>query len=121
MGSSAAAWCWRLGVEAILGIRKVGTEVRIDPHVPSRWPGFEATLRTEGGVLEIDVDNSEGSGGGALEIEVDGSRIEGNLVALPTDGATRRVRVRLLASEHRSPSAAEAARGRAATTPGEQG
>ena len=93
--TGSAAWCWRLGVEAILGLRRVGDGLRIEPHIPRRWSGFAATVRTEGGVVEIAVDNTPSSGGDAVEIRVDGARIEGNLVDLPSNGETRRVVVRL--------------------------
>jgi len=53
------------------------------------------TLRTAGGVLEIVVDNPPSSGGDGVEIHIDGDRIEGNRVELPSNGATRRVAVRL--------------------------
>jgi cyclic beta-1,2-glucan synthetase len=93
--TGAAAWTWRLAVEAILGLRRVGDQFRIEPHIPQRWKGFEATVRTQDGVLEIVVDNKPGSTGEPFEIVVDGSRVPGNLVDLPTQGATRRVMVRM--------------------------
>jgi cyclic beta-1,2-glucan synthetase len=92
--TGAAGWTWRLGVEAILGLRRMGDRLQIEPHIPNSWPGFQATVRTEGGVLKIVVENKQGSRGAAFEILVDGSRIPGNLVDLPTNGATRRVMVR---------------------------
>ncbi|MEE8507542.1 MAG: glycosyl hydrolase family 65 protein, partial [Myxococcota bacterium] len=91
--TGSAAWDWRLGVEAILGLRREGDGLRLEPRIPRRWPGFKATVRTEGGVLEIEVENTRDARG--IEIAVDGSQIEGNLVKLPSNGATRRVRVRL--------------------------
>jgi cyclic beta-1,2-glucan synthetase len=93
--TGSAAWCWRLGVEAILGLRRVGDALRIEPHISPGWAGFEATVRTAGGVVEIAVDNTPNSGGDAVEILVDGARIEGNLVALPSNGETCQVTVRL--------------------------
>jgi cellobiose phosphorylase len=86
-------------VEAILGLHRVAGGLRIEPHIPRRWTGFEATLRTEGGVLEIVVDNTQGWRGDAVEIVVEGTRIPGNLVDLPTNGATQRVMVRMGARE----------------------
>jgi cyclic beta-1,2-glucan synthetase len=98
--TGAAGWCWRLGVEAILRLRQVRDGLRIEPHLPRRRPGFEAAVHTEGGILEIKVENGQGSRGGAVEIVVDGARIEANVVELPSNGATRRVRVRTRASEY---------------------
>jgi cyclic beta-1,2-glucan synthetase len=93
--TGSAAWCWRLGVEAILGLRRVGDGLRIEPHIAPGWSGFESTVRTEGGVIEIAVDNTPSAGADAVEILVDGARIEGTLVALPLNGETRQVTVRL--------------------------
>jgi cyclic beta-1,2-glucan synthetase len=101
--TGAAAWSWRLGVEAILGLRRMGDELRIEPQIPRSWPGFQATVRTEGGVLEIVVDNRQDSAGEPFEIFVDGSRVPGNLVDLPTNGATRRVAVRMGVREDPGP------------------
>jgi cyclic beta-1,2-glucan synthetase len=92
--TGTAAWCWRLGVEAILGLRRVGDALQIEPQIPRGWPGFEATVRTDDGVLEIIVENTQSLGADAIEILVDGTGIEGNLVKLPTNGATHRVMVR---------------------------
>ncbi|MCP4960311.1 MAG: cellobiose phosphorylase [Actinomycetia bacterium] len=92
--TGAAAWTWRLGVEAILGIRRKGDRLQVEPQLPHHWPGFLATVRTEGGILELSVDNRGRGGGAVTEILVDGSPIEGNLVDLPTNGATHRVVVR---------------------------
>lgn len=93
--TGTAAWCWRLGVEAILGLRRVGgSRLRIEPRLPHHWPGFRATIRTEGGVVEIVVENARGLGEGATEVRVDGMAVEGSLVDLPRDGATRHVMVR---------------------------
>ncbi len=92
--TGAAAWSWRLGVEAILGLRQEGSAMRIDPQIPLDWPGFEATIRLGDGVLEIEVDNTQARDAHPIEILVDGLAIEGNLVDLPVNGATRRVKVR---------------------------
>jgi cyclic beta-1,2-glucan synthetase len=100
--TGAAAWCWRFAVEAILGLRRVGQGLRIEPHVPRGWPGFEATVRIDGGVLEIVVDSSRGSGEGGVEIFVDGSRIDGTLVPLPENGVTHQVTVQMRAHEDTS-------------------
>jgi len=97
--TGAAAWTWRLGVEAILGLQPQGACVRIEPRIPRDWPGFEARIRTRGGVLEIAVENTLEPGGDPVEISVDGARIAGSLVELPSNGETRRVKVRTRPSE----------------------
>ena len=43
--TGSAAWLYRAGLEAILGIRRQGAELIVAPCVPDSWPGFEVTLR----------------------------------------------------------------------------
>jgi cyclic beta-1,2-glucan synthetase len=43
--TGAAGWLHRAGVEWILGFRKEGSALRIDPCIPRGWPGFAITYR----------------------------------------------------------------------------
>jgi len=94
--TGAAAWTYRAAVEGVLGLQFRQGSLKIDPCLPPSWPGFDAVLRTRGGgTLEIHVENPEGEGRGVAELVVDGRTVEGDLVRLPSDAATCRVRVRL--------------------------
>jgi cyclic beta-1,2-glucan synthetase len=106
--TGSAAWTYRLGVEAILGLRRCAGSLTIDPCLPRSWPGFEAVLRTDGGTMEITVENPDGTGRGIGGLTVDGRSISGNAVELPRDGRNRIVRVRLGAvAASLNPTAAE--------------
>ncbi len=104
--TGAAGWAWRLGVEAILGLRRVGGQLQIAPRLPRSWPGFEATLRTPEGVLEIEVQNPDRVGSGRVEIHVEGVPVAGDRVPLPAGGEVRRVVARV-----RAPRTVEGGRG----------
>jgi len=91
--TGSAAWCWRLGVEGILGLQRTAEGLRIAPQIPPQWPGFEAEVRMGGGVLEIRVERSGEGAAGAARILVDGEPLAGDVVPLPGSGAKRRVRV----------------------------
>ncbi|MBX3140942.1 MAG: hypothetical protein KF875_09350 [Trueperaceae bacterium] len=43
--TGSAAWFYRFGLEGLLGLERVGDELRLDPHVPAEWPGFEVRYR----------------------------------------------------------------------------
>ncbi|UVC10461.1 protein ndvB [Rhizobium sp. TH2] len=59
--TGSAGWLYRTAVEAILGIRREGPRIRIEPVLPSAWPGFEAVLVLDSVRYEIMVtrDGSE--------------------------------------------------------------
>ena len=42
--TGAAGWMYRAGIEGILGIRREGAILVIDPCIPPEWPGYDATL-----------------------------------------------------------------------------
>ncbi len=94
--TGAAGWTWRLAVEGILGLRLLGDKLRIDPRLPSHWPGFRATIRTTGGFLDVRVTNDTTVDHRQdTEIRVDGNLVAGTEIDLPDDGGTHSVEVLL--------------------------
>jgi cyclic beta-1,2-glucan synthetase len=87
---------WRLGVEAILGLRMEDGHMRIDPCVPPSWKGFEAWIRLGEQSLHVVIDNPDHVATGVATITLDGARLESNLI-LPDPSATgtHEVQVRL--------------------------
>jgi len=55
--TGAAGWMYRAGVEGILGIRREGEFLIIDPCIPAAWPGFEAKVDMGTARYEIRVEN----------------------------------------------------------------
>jgi cyclic beta-1,2-glucan synthetase len=93
--SGAAAWTWRLGVEGILGIRRVAGGVRIEPCIPPEWRHAEVRVRGPSGRLRIVIEDPKGVGRGVGHLEVDGERMDPAVVRFPEDGSERRVVVHL--------------------------
>lgn len=42
--TGAAGWMYRAGVNGILGVRREGEFIVIDPCIPAAWPGYEVTI-----------------------------------------------------------------------------
>jgi len=99
--TGSAAWTLRLGVEGILGLRLRNGELLIDPCLPKVWGSVEAEIRGPAGVLAIQIEDPEHVGHGAIEVTVDGAPVTGAIVAFPTNGSIRYVRVRLRAAADR--------------------
>jgi cyclic beta-1,2-glucan synthetase len=94
--TGAAAWLWRLGVEAMLGLRREAGALCIDPHIPPSWDGFEAWVRVGHQRVHIVVHNPRGVSNGVATMTLDGAPLASNRVALdPTVSGTHEVHVQL--------------------------
>jgi cyclic beta-1,2-glucan synthetase len=51
--TGSAAWMYRAGVEGILGIRREGDFLLVQPCMPAAWPHFEATVKV--GLTQCDI------------------------------------------------------------------
>jgi cellobiose phosphorylase len=96
--TGSAAWLYRGGLEAVLGFHLQGDKLRIDPCIPSEWPGFQLSYRHRGkqhvSRYEISVENPGKVCRGVANVELDGQTlVAGNAVALADDGQTHRLRV----------------------------
>jgi cyclic beta-1,2-glucan synthetase len=93
--TGSAAWLYRAGLEALLGFRKQGDTLRLDPCIPKAWPVFELDYRHRGRTrYTIRVENPRGVCRGVSVLELDGKALPaGEPVALVDDGAAHVVRV----------------------------
>ncbi len=93
--TGSAAWMYRAGVEGILGIRREGASVLVDPCIPAAWPGFEARIRLGSTLYDIRVDNPSHRCRGVSHAVLDDAPIlhpEGQ-VRVPLDGCAHRLLV----------------------------
>jgi cellobiose phosphorylase len=86
--TGAAAWNLVAVTHWILGIRPDHDGLRIDPCLPTEWPGFTATRRFRGATYDITVRKRPGERGRVAHLVVDGRRVEGTLVPPAPAGAT---------------------------------
>jgi len=97
--TGSAGWLYRAGIESILGFRRQGAFLVIDPCIPTNWPGFELTYRHGTTHYKIVVENPKGVCRGIASLELDNVAIteaapNGLLcVPLSDDGKTHAVRV----------------------------
>jgi cyclic beta-1,2-glucan synthetase len=92
--TGSSAWMYRVAIEYILGLRRQGDLLTIDPSIPANWPQFEATVRHFGSTYEILIENPDHRCKGIAQIIVDGvasTSLTG--VSLARDGKQHRVHV----------------------------
>jgi cyclic beta-1,2-glucan synthetase len=94
--TGSAGWLYRAGLEWILGFRKQGNTLRIDPCIPRGWKGFEITYRFGRTLYRIAVENPQGVCRGVSRVSLDGVPLPADtLVPLSDDGREHQVRVLL--------------------------
>ena len=82
--TGSAGWLYHAAVDAILGIRKEGQRLYVEPSMPTEWPEFSATLRLGGATYHIGV--SRESGLAKSRISVDGKAIKTAWIDLQPSG-----------------------------------
>ena len=90
--TGSAAWMYRAGLESVLGIRRRGAALSLDPCVPFAWPGFSIVLRFGRTRYEITVENPRQRCRGLATVELDGVSVDADSIPLREDGGTHRVR-----------------------------
>ncbi|HOU12567.1 MAG TPA: N,N'-diacetylchitobiose phosphorylase [Anaerolineae bacterium] len=89
--TGAAAWAYFSATQYILGIRPELDGLRIDPCIPSTWPGFTATRRFRGRAVHIEVKNPHSVCRGVKSLTLNGETLPGNLVPAERLGAENHV------------------------------
>ena len=91
--TGAAGWIYRVGFEYILGFKKRGDKLFIDPCIPRRWSGYDIKYRHGNAVYLIEVKNPDEANKGVKEIILDGVKHETGFISLVNDGLEHRVEV----------------------------
>ena len=88
--TGSASWMYRIGLEEILGFRKVGDTLRIEPCVPDGWASYGIAYRFGRATYEITVRDPARVRSGA-QVTVDEALVQGGVIHLVDDGKRHRV------------------------------
>jgi cyclic beta-1,2-glucan synthetase len=91
--SGSAGWLYRIGLETILGFRRLGDELSIEPCIPPEWRRFTINYRYGSATYLIIVENPQGAERGTVRVELDGQAVAGKTVRLTDDGREHQIRV----------------------------
>jgi len=95
--TGAAGWMYQAGVHGILGLRREGAWLVVQPCIPPDWPGYEATVTVGETHYEISVVSRPLSVGGVPGAQLDGVALSPapGPVRVPLDGGTHVLRLGL--------------------------
>jgi cyclic beta-1,2-glucan synthetase len=93
--TGSAAWMYRLGLEAILGFKKKGNSLIIDPVIPPEWDGFEIHYQFSQSLYVIRVSNPEHVAHHVVLAFLDGQPVNSQGIPLVDDGQEHRIEITL--------------------------
>lgn len=91
--TGSAGWMYTAGVESILGFKKTGQVLTIDPCISPKWKSYSMTYHYLETRYNIQVNNPSGYSSGVDYVSLDGMILEGNTLLLTNDGASHDVEV----------------------------
>jgi cyclic beta-1,2-glucan synthetase len=100
--TGSASWMYRVGLEGILGLKKRGDTLFIEPRAPASWPEYSIEYRHGGSLYVIVVQNGEGVTSGAVEVMVDGDASPDGGIQLKDDGKRHEVAVQRVHREEQA-------------------
>jgi cyclic beta-1,2-glucan synthetase len=91
--TGSAGWLYRIAIGDILGFKRRGDKLIIEPCIPDSWPGFEITYRHGSATYQIVVENPNGAGHGVRRIVIDGQLLKSPEIGLSDDGKNHLIQI----------------------------
>lgn len=85
----------RAGLEFILGFKKTGETLIIDPTIPTYWDDYSMTYVYKSSTYHIKVENPDHVNKGVRSLDIDGITRLGNQFDLVDDGLMHKVTILL--------------------------
>ena len=91
--TGSSGWLYRLGIEALLGLRREGRFLAFAPCIPPAWKQYEIKYLYNSTDYHIKVENPTGIAKGQIRVELDGLFLATGKVFLQDDGVKHNIRV----------------------------
>ena len=91
--TGSAGWMYRAGVESILGFRRRGAAIELDPCIPQSWPGFSIAWRLGSTCYSIEVENPSRRSRGVASAALDGVLVDPGAIPVVDDGGRHELKV----------------------------
>jgi cyclic beta-1,2-glucan synthetase len=93
--TGSAGWMYQAAVRALLGLRRTGATIRIDPCIPPTWPEYSIVWRFGRSHYRFVVSNPSHVSSGVAHAQLDGAPVNAAAIPLVDDGGTHDVIVEL--------------------------
>jgi cellobiose phosphorylase len=88
--SGSSNWAYKVGLEHILGFKKNGNQLTLNPKIPSSWSGFSMTYQYFNTLYLIAVQCNNSA---EQKVYLDGALVENGIIVLVDDGNGHEVKV----------------------------
>ena len=85
--TGSAGWFYKVGIEELLGIKKIGDKLKITPKIPIAWDGYKAVYHYQNTTYNIEVKKASKE-----STELDGKKVTSG-ISLKTDGKEHNILV----------------------------
>jgi cyclic beta-1,2-glucan synthetase len=89
--TGSASWMTRLAVEKILGLKREGNNLTVEPCIPKDWREYEIHYRFGKTMYHLRVENPEGVNTGVVKLTVDGKLLTDEKIVLEDDGREHQI------------------------------
>jgi cyclic beta-1,2-glucan synthetase len=91
--TGSAGWMYRIWLEDVLGFRRQGDKLTVDPVIPGNWSAYTISYRYGSSRYKIRVENPKAVNRGVLSVEVNSVDQPDKRIPLRDDGGHHTVRV----------------------------
>jgi cyclic beta-1,2-glucan synthetase len=89
--TGSAGWMYQAAIQALLGLKRQGDTIGIDPCIPSVWPEYRLDWRVGDTRYHFVVSNPEHRAKGIASAHFDGTSVDPNAIPLVNDGRAHEV------------------------------
>jgi len=91
--TGSAGWMYRVGLESLLGFKKHGQTLQMDPCIPASWEDYDISWEHGRTRFEIHVSNPDRHMRGVSSATLDGRPVDPNAIPLPDDGSVHEIQI----------------------------
>jgi cyclic beta-1,2-glucan synthetase len=106
--TGSAGWMYRAAIEGLLGLRRNGASMSVNPCIPAVWPHYSLEWRIGATRYRFTVTNPEHQSVGIRSAELDGVPVDPRAIPLNDDGREHEVAIVLGEAERAGMPAATA-------------
>jgi cyclic beta-1,2-glucan synthetase len=93
--TGSAGWMYQAAIHGLLGLRRSGATIAVNPSIPSVWTGYSVEWTIGRTRYRFTISNPEQRCQGVASATLDGALVDANAIPLHDDGGIREVTITL--------------------------